>query len=946
MSVLLFGKKVRMPALRLMAAVAALLCLAPARAVGQEEAMLYPELESETAAALAAGTNPKFGVIIDGSLAPYHAPAYPEAVAAHLGLVRLHGFWRFIELVPGGCSLANPAVSQCDWRKLDSNVNAASSQGLQIYIGMGFWPPQWANGTEGMTCEIHQHDCAGNPPTNVAYWTNFVTALVNRYKDRVQHFALWNEPDYPTFWNANMDRFVNEILKPGADAVRAASPTAKVIGGEISDSETKLGNLLWGGCSKLDIVAVHLFRYDVDKNVNHFLNHYVPAINQYCGSSKPVWVTAFGLAVNRITVPPGADPLVVQAQMLEDHLVRLDAIPRVGRIIYFNMVDNPNSAGLTGLLGPAPGYERKPSFYAMQEYLASLQVYALTVARAGAGAGTVTSSPAGISCGADCSESYAGGTVVTLSASPAAGSWFGGWSGDADCGDGLVTMTAARNCTATFNVAANTLTVSKAGTGSGTVTSNPAGISCGADCTETYGSGTVVNLTATPAAGSVFAGWSGHSDCLDGSVTMAAARSCTATFNATGGHALTVTRAGTGSGTVTSSPPGISCGADCAETYSSGTVVSLTPTAAAGSTFAGWSGDADCGDGVLSMTAGRACTATFNLANADQTVVWVEDDFPTGAATWGDGGDGWNWVTSNPTPFSGSRSHQSNLAAGLHQHYFHGAPATLSVSSGDVLVAYVYLDPANLPSEVMLQWNDGNWEHRAYWGANLLGWGTDGTVSRRYMGALPAAGQWVRLEVPASLVGLEGRFLNGMAFTLWGGRATWDRAGLVRASSADTIWVGDDYPAGAATWGDGGDSWTWVTSNPTPFSGSRSHQSNLAAGLHQHFFHGAPATLSVSPGDVLVAYVYLDPANPPSEVMLQWNDGTWNHRAYWGANLLGWGTDGTVSRRYMGALPAAGQWVRLEVPASLVGLEGRTLNGMAFSLWGGRATWDHAGKRQ
>ena len=53
---------------------------------------------------------------------------------------------------------------------------------------------------------------------------------------------------------------------------------------------------------------------------------------------------------------------------------------------------------------------------------------------------------------------------------------------------------------------------------------------------------------------------------------------------------------------------------------------------------------------------------------------------------------------------------------------------------------------------------------------------------------------------------------------------------------------------------------------------------------------------------------------------------------------------GTAARRYMGAILPGGGWVRLEVPASLVGLEGRTLNGMAFSLWG-RASWDRAGKR-
>ena len=76
--------------------------------------------------------------------------------------------------------------------------------------------------------------------------------------------------------------------------------------------------------------------------------------------------------------------------------------------------------------------------------------------------------------------------------------------------------------------------------------------------------------------------------------------------------------------------------------------------------------------------------------------------------------------------------------------------------------------------------------------------------------------------------------------------------------------------------------------------------------------------------------VYLDPANPPTEVMLQWNDGSWAHRAYWGANTIG--AAGNVTQTYMGGLPPTGQWVRLAVPAAQVGLEGRTLNGMAFTL--------------
>lgn len=158
-----------------------------------------------------------------------------------------------------------------------------------------------------------------------------------------------------------------------------------------------------------------------------------------------------------------------------------------------------------------------------------------------------------------------------------------------------------------------TLTVTKSGTGTGTVTSSPAGIDCGTDCSEVYNSGTVVTLTATPDAGSTFAGWSGDADCSDGQVTMDAVRACTATFNISspGQYTLNITKSGTGSGTGTSSPAGIDCGSDCSEAYSSGTVVTLTATPDAGSTFEGWSGDADCSDGQVTMDADKTCSATF-----------------------------------------------------------------------------------------------------------------------------------------------------------------------------------------------------------------------------------------------------------------------------------------------------------------------------------------------
>lgn len=165
-----------------------------------------------------------------------------------------------------------------------------------------------------------------------------------------------------------------------------------------------------------------------------------------------------------------------------------------------------------------------------------------------------------------------------------------------------------------------------------------------------------------------------------------------------------------------------------------------------------------------------------------EELVWMEETFPAGASRLTeDENQWWNWVASNPVPFSGRLALQSGVVAGEHQDGFSGATAPMKIAAGDLLIAYVYLDPDNPPSEIMLQWHDpqgnGSWEHRAYWGANNINLGTDGTTSRYRLGDLPASGQWARLEVPAQQVGLLGGEVDGIIFTLYDGRATWDHIG-------------------------------------------------------------------------------------------------------------------------------------------------------------------------
>ena len=75
---------------------------------------------------------------------------------------------------------------------------------------------------------------------------------------------------------------------------------------------------------------------------------------------------------------------------------------------------------------------------------------------------------------------------------------------------------------------------------------------------------------------------------------------------------LTVKKAGTGSGTVTSTPAGINCGTTCSASFALGTSVTLTAAAANGSTFGGWSGGACGGTGTCTVSDGATVTATFN----------------------------------------------------------------------------------------------------------------------------------------------------------------------------------------------------------------------------------------------------------------------------------------------------------------------------------------------
>jgi len=168
--------------------------------------------------------------------------------------------------------------------------------------------------------------------------------------------------------------------------------------------------------------------------------------------------------------------------------------------------------------------------------------------------------------------------------------------------------------------------------------------------------------------------------------------------------------------------------------------------------------------------------ASQDLSRED--FVWIEDELPTGSKP--QGNTPWEFVSIEQKPVFSGTTASTRTADGLSQHFFTDANPPLLIGGEDTLFAYVYLDPDNPPTEIMLQFNDGSWDHRAVWGdKNAIDWGKLGTASRQYMGELPPLGEWTRLEVSAAKVGLKpGSKLNGWAFTQFAGTVYWDKAGI------------------------------------------------------------------------------------------------------------------------------------------------------------------------
>jgi hypothetical protein len=187
-----------------------------------------------------------------------------------------------------------PTKGQYNWSRIDAFVDAASAHGVGImYSNDGIPPWAAANTSTCFTQPYFGPYCSG-AVANLQDWDNFVTALVTRYKGRIQIYELWNEPEHS--FTGTMPQLV-AMMQHEHDIIRTLDPAASILSPSmVSQGYPYLDSYFAsGGSTDIDAVAIHTYpdpTNDVAESITQSISITIKTVmSKYGLSAKPLWGT-------------------------------------------------------------------------------------------------------------------------------------------------------------------------------------------------------------------------------------------------------------------------------------------------------------------------------------------------------------------------------------------------------------------------------------------------------------------------------------------------------------------------------------------------------------------------------------------------------------------------------------------------------------------------------
>jgi len=254
-----------------------------------------------------------------------------------------------------------PEPGQYDWQCLDAIIEQAESHHVRLLGILGYTPP-WAS--SGPTIY--------DPPRDTEQWKVFVRAMVGRYRGRITHWSLWNEPNSRTFFKGSMTQFIHGVLIPGAKAAKEADPECKIVGPDLAhlhgaEWDRWMDAILAEGGCYLDVISHHCYQKDPKKVFRELEGpkfFWEPdavrnILESHHQEGKPFWLTEVGWKSTEV----GPEK---QAGYLISFLRGVERMPWIGKVFIFELKDFKGDPGY-GLLDLEE--KPKPAFTALRNYI-------------------------------------------------------------------------------------------------------------------------------------------------------------------------------------------------------------------------------------------------------------------------------------------------------------------------------------------------------------------------------------------------------------------------------------------------------------------------------------------------------------------------------------------------------------------------------------------------
>jgi hypothetical protein len=267
---------------------------------------------------------------------------------------------------------------------VDYAVSKARGAGINVLMPVSDGVPYWASGDPNKYIDANggKHWNVRYRPANWQDYADFFRWAVNHYKPfGVDHYEVWNEPNYAAFWPSGVNAAeYTQMLKAAYPAIKSVDPNAKVLFGGLSSNDYVFVEQAYAAGAKgyFDVMALHPYTCNASPESIWYENgriskdaypgyREVRASMVARGDAKPIWFTEFGWSTN-----PNVCPATEAKQA--DWIVRayryVEQDPYVEVSLQYNFRDTyfptDDWNGNLGML--RKDFTKKLSFYAYRDY--------------------------------------------------------------------------------------------------------------------------------------------------------------------------------------------------------------------------------------------------------------------------------------------------------------------------------------------------------------------------------------------------------------------------------------------------------------------------------------------------------------------------------------------------------------------------------------------------